>query len=288
MGRGDSQARSCEAVAMARPIWSGAISFGLVSIPVKLYAATVDRSVRFHQIDRRTGSRVRQRRVSESDGSEVPYEEIVKGYETAAGTYVTVTPEELDALDPKASRAIDLLRFVDRAEIDPIFYDAAYLLGPDPGTPKPYRLLHRAMVDAGRVAIGRFVMRGRERLCALRARDDGVLVLNTMRYADEIRPLDEIDEFEALEGVELSDAEVAMAEQLIDTLAASFDPEEFHDEHREKVLELIARKGEGEEAPATAPAARSDDIVDLMAALEASVAEAKNRRVADDEAARSA
>ena len=157
---------------MARPIWTGAVSFGLVSIPVKLYSATQDKSVRFHQIDSRTGSRVRQKRVSEADGSEVPYDKIVKGYELSSGAYVTITPDELVSLDPKSSRAIDLVRFVDQASIDPIFYDSAYLLGPDPAAPKPYALLRRAMVDADKVAIGTFVMRGKERLCALRPGDD--------------------------------------------------------------------------------------------------------------------
>jgi len=265
---------------MARPIWNGAVSFGLVSIPVKLYSATVDRSVRFHQIDSRTGSRVRQKRVSEADGSEVPYDKIVKGYELASGSYVTLEPAELDALDPEASRSIDLVQFVDQATIDPIYYDAAYLLGPDPASPKPYRLLHQAMRDADKVAVGHFVMRGKERLCAIRAQEDGALVLNTMRYADEIRELEEVEEFEALTDVEVTDAELGMAEQLIASLDAAFDPERFHDEYRDKVLDLIARKQEGAEAVVAAPAEKPDKVIDLMAALEASVAEAKRTRKA--------
>jgi DNA end-binding protein Ku len=177
---------------MARPIWNGAISFGLVSIPVKLYSATVDRAVRFHQIDSRSGSRVRQKRVSEADGTEVAYEDIVKGYELSSGRYVTISDDEMAALDPKASRTIDLLEFVDLESIDPIYYDAAYYLAPDPATAKPYALLLNAMSDAGKVGIARFVMRGKERLCALRA-DDDKLVLSTMRYADEIRDVEEIE-----------------------------------------------------------------------------------------------
>lgn len=264
---------------MARPIWSGAVSFGLVSIPVKLFSATQDKSVRFHQIDSRTGGRVRQKRVSELDGEEVPYDKIVKGYELASGTYVTISPEELDSLDPKASRAIDLVRFVDQSSIDPIYYDSAYLLGPDPAAPKPYALLRQAMAEAGKVAIGTFVMRGKERLCALRPGDDGrSLLLNTMRYADEIRSIDEVDEFESLGDVSVTKAELAMAEQLIESLDGEFDPEEFHDEYREKVLDLIGKKSEGEDVVTPEAPAEPSKVIDLMAALEASVAEAKASR----------
>ncbi|MCB0977490.1 MAG: Ku protein, partial [Acidimicrobiales bacterium] len=216
---------------------------------------------------------------SEADGSEVPYDRIVKGYELASGTYVTLTNEELEGLDPKASRAIDLVRFVDQSTIDPIYYDSAYLLGPDPAAPKPYMLLRQAMADAGKVAVGTFVMRGKERLCALRPGDDGrSLLLNTMRYADEIRSISEIDEFEALEDVSVTDAELAMAEQLIASLDGDFDPEEYHDEYREKVLELIGRKSEGEDVVTPQVPAEPNKVIDLMAALEASVAEAKAAR----------
>lgn len=263
---------------MARPIWNGSISFGLVAIPVKLYSATVDRAVRFHQIDSRTGSRVRQKRVSEADGAEVPYQEIVKGYELSSGRYVTISDDELAALDPKASRTIDLIEFVDLASIDPIYYESAYYLAPDPATPKPYALLLNAMSEASKVGIARFVMRGKERLCAIRA-DQDKLVLSTMRYADEIRASDEIDQLEAVAEVELTDKEVAMAGQLIASLDAAFDPEQFQDEYREKVQDLIARKREGDDSVIEAPGADQDDtVIDLMAALEASVAKAKSSR----------
>ncbi|CAN5805677.1 Ku protein [soil metagenome] len=263
---------------MARPIWNGAISFGLVSIPVKLFSATVDRSVKFHQIDSRTGSRVRQKRVAEADGVEVTYDDIVKGYEVASGRYITITDDELAALDPKASRTIDLLEFVPLESIDPIFYNSAYYLAPDPATAKPYALLLNAMLDAGKVGIATFVMRGKEHLCAIRA-DEDKLVLSTMRYADEIRGVDEIDQLESVREVELTDKEVAMAGQLIDSLDAEFDPSRFHDGYREKVLEMVSAKGEGEEAP-TAEVDDDDDhkVIDLMAALEASVADAKAAR----------
>ena len=263
---------------MARPIWNGSISFGLVAIPVKLYSATIDRSVRFHQIDSRTGSRVRQKRVSEADGEEVPYQEIVKGYELSSGTYVTISDDEMASLDPKASRTIDLLEFVDLASIDPIYYDSAYYLAPDPATPKPYALLLNAMADAEKVGIARFVMRSKERLCAIRA-DGEKLVLSTMRYADEIRGVDEIDQLDAVSEVELTDKEVAMAGQLIGSLDATFEPERFHDEYREKVQELVARKQEGDEGVVLTPEAEDDHkVIDLMAALEASVADAKTAR----------
>ncbi|MCU1497105.1 MAG: end-binding protein Ku [Acidimicrobiales bacterium] len=263
---------------MARPIWNGAISFGLVSIPVKLFSATVDRSVKFHQIDSRTGSRVRQKRVAEADGEEVTYDDIVKGYELSSGRYVTISDDELASLDPKASRTIDLIEFVDLESIDPIFYNSAYYLAPDPATAKPYALLLNAMLDAGKVGIARFVMRGKEYLAAIRA-DEDKLVLSTMRYPDEIRGVDEIEQLDAVREVELTDKEVAMAGQLIESLDAEFDPERFHDTYREKVMELVTAKGEGEEAPTAAPeAADEHKVIDLMAALEASVADAKAAR----------
>jgi DNA end-binding protein Ku len=263
---------------MARPIWNGAISFGLVSIPVKLYSATVDRSVRFHQLDADTGSRVRLKRVRETDGVEVAYANIVKGYELASGRHVVVTDDELRALDPKASRTIDLLEFVDLESIDPIYYDSAYLLGPDPATAKPYALLLKAMTEAGKVGIATFVMRGKEHLCAIRPVGEK-LVLSTMRYADEIRGAEEIEELEAVSEAELSDKEVAMAEQLIAILEATFDPDRFEDHYREKVLELVSRKESGDEGVVEAPEAADDDrVIDLMAALRASVEGAKASR----------
>ena len=277
---------------MPRPIWNGAISFGLVSIPVKMYSATTSKTVRFNQIDAKTGARVRQQRVSEASGELVPYEQIVKGYELASGRYVTITDEELSALDPKASRTIDLLEFVDQSSIDPMFYDAAYYLGPDPATVKPYALLLKAMAEADKVGIARFVMRGREHLAALRP-DDGVLLLSTMRYADEIRDAGEIESLEDLASTEVSDAELAMAQQLISSLDATFDPERFTDTYREKVLELIERKEAGEEDLTDLP--EEDDgehkVIDLMAALQASVDEAtasRGRHPSDPAATRAA
>ena len=168
---------------MPRAIWSGSISFGLVNIPIKLYNAVSRKSVHFNQIDSRSGSRVRHQKVSAADGSEVPSEVIVKGYELSSGEYVTITDEELSALDPEASRTVDIEEFVDLVDIDPIFYDAAYYVAPDKATLKPYKLLQQAMEESGKVAIARFVMRSKQYLCAVRPKD-GKLVLSTMVYAD--------------------------------------------------------------------------------------------------------
>lgn len=261
----------------------------MVNIPVKLYTATGRHTVRFNQIDTRSGSRIRQRRVSEADGSEVPAEAIAKGYELASGQYVIVSEDELAALDPEASRTIDLVEFVDQESIDPIYYDSGYYLAPDNATVKPYALLLRAMSEAGKVGIARFVMRGKEYLCAIRPQGDK-LVLSTMLYADEIRDAGEIPELDGVAEADVSDKEVAMAGQLISSLDAEFDPESFHDTYREKVLDLIERKASGEESVVEAPAAvESNKVIDLMAALEASVAAAKEARgrhpsaAADDE-----
>lgn len=260
---------------MARAIWSGAISFGLVTIPVKLYTAVSRKNVRFNLIDSRSGTRIKQLRVSAEDGSEVPSDALVKGYEIAKGQYVTVTEEELAALDPEASRTIDILEFVELADIDPIYYDAAYYLVPDDIARKAYALLERAMEESGRVAIASFVMRTKQYIAALRPKD-GALVLSTMVYADEVNDAGELD---GLEGLDVSEQEVAMANQLIDSLAADFDPARYHDTYREQLLELVERKAAGETELVEITAAPSaDKVVDLMAALEASVAEAKKTR----------
>ncbi|MCU1452209.1 MAG: Ku protein [Acidimicrobiales bacterium] len=263
---------------MPRATWSGSISFGLVNIPIKLYTAVSRKNVRFHQIDSRTGARVRQKRVSEADGEEVPYEAMAKGYELASGQYVLVSEDELASLDPEASRTIDIEEFVELSDIDPVYYDASYYVAPDKATVKPYALLVQAMEDAGKVGIARFVMRSKQYLAALRA-VDGKLVLSTMVYADEVNDADEIPELEPVASVEVSDREVQMAEQLIASLAADFDPSRHHDTHREKVIELIERKAAGEEGLVATPVPVAEDkVVDLMAALEASVAAAKQAR----------
>ena len=260
---------------MPRAIWSGAISFGLVNIPVKLYSAVSRKTVRFHQIDAESGARVRQKRVG-ADGEEVAYEQIVKGYEIGPDRYVTITPEELESLEPQKTRTIDIEDFVDLEDIDPMFYDHPYYLAPDTGAAKAYRLLVDAMEDSGKVAIARVVLRSKEHLVAIRPRS-GVLAMETMLFADEVISPDSLDELSGDGEVATSDRELTMAKQLIDSLTSEFEPEKYRDEYRERVLDLIARKAQGEtvviEAPDEAPA----KVPDLMAALEASIASAKGQ-----------
>lgn len=255
---------------MPRAIWSGAISFGLVNVPVKLYSATSPKSVRFNQLHAADGGRLKQKRVCSIDGEEVPYDQIVKGYEVAPDRYVTVTQEELDALDPHASKTIDIEEFVSLAEIDPVFYESAYHVAPATGGAKAYRLLLSAMEEAGKVAIARFVLRTRQQLCALRPAE-GVLTLSTMLYGDEVNSPERLDELEALGDVEANEREVAMARQLIESLAAPFEPAKFRDAYRERVLELIERKAAGEEVAIQPAAEEPTEVPDLMAALEASL-----------------
>ena len=263
---------------MPRVIWKGSISFGLVTIPVQLFSAVSRKNVRFNQLDVETGARVRHKKVSSADGSELPAERIVKGYELPSGDYVTVTDSELEALAPAAARTIDIDAFVDLADIDPVLYDSAYHLAPDEATAKPYKLLAEAMDEAGKVAICHFVMRSKQYLAAIRP-VDGRLMLSTMVYADELVAPDQIDGFDGLSDIEVDERETAMARQLIAALEADFDPQRYSDSYREAVLELIDRKASGRTADvAASPVQVSDTVVDLMAALEASVAAAKEAR----------
>lgn len=256
---------------MPRAIWSGAISFGLVNVPIKLYSATSPKTVRFHQLHDRDGVRIQQKRVCPADGEEVPYEHIVKGFEIAPDRYVIVRQDELDALDPRHTRTIDIESFVELSDIDPVYYENAYHVVPSTGGAKPYALLLSAMEQAGKVAIGRFVLRTRQQLCALRPAD-GVLMLSTMLYGDEVNAPERLDELEGLDEVEANAREVAMAGQLIESLSAPFDPTAYRDEYRERVLDLIDRKAAGEEVAVQPAAAAPAAVPDLMAALEASVA----------------
>ena len=263
---------------MPRAIWSGSISFGLVNIPVKLFNAVSRKSVSFNQIDNRSGARIKYQKVSAADGSEVPNDAIVKGYELPSGEYVLIDDDELAALDPEAVRTIDIEEFVDLADIDPIFYDSAYYLAPDKATIKPYALLAEAMERTQKVGIARFVMRSKQYLAAVRPKD-GKLLLSTMVYADEVNDTDGISELDGVAKIDVNDKEVAMAEQLIESLSAEFQPDKFEDTYRNRVIELIERKAAGETELVPAPKAVSaDKVVDLMAALEASVKAAKETR----------
>jgi len=262
---------------MPRAIWSGAISFGLVSVPVKLYTAVSRKSVRFNQIDATTNSRVKQKRVN-AEGDEVSYDQIVKGYEISKDSYVIVTEDELAALSPKASRMIDISDFVDESQIDPVFYDSAYFLVPDELARKSYTLLSRAMEESGRVAIATFVMRTKQYLVAIRP-TEGRLMMSTMVYADELVNPEEVPGLEELAEIEVSDAEMAMAGQLIESLAGDFEAEQYRDSYREQVIDLLEQKASGEiRSIEAAPAAEEAAVVDLLAALEASVSAAKEAR----------
>jgi DNA end-binding protein Ku len=256
---------------MARAIWSGAISFGLVNVPVKMYSATSPKTVRFHQISGKTGARIKQKRVDSSTGDEVPFEDIVKGYELSPDHYVLIDPDELEALDPKATRTIDIEDFVDLDQIDPIFYDHTYYLAPAPGGAKAYRLLLDAMNASGKVAIGRVVIRSKQQLCALRPGGE-VLAMSTMLFGDEVLKPDRLDDLDQVQETETSDRELTMAQQLIDTLSDEFDPSKYKDEYRERVLDLIERKASGEEIAAAPQVEEETPAPDLMAALEASLA----------------
>jgi len=264
---------------MPRAIWSGAISFGLITVPVRLYSAVSRKSVRFNQLDQRTGSRIKRKWVSALDGEEVPNDELVRGYEISSGNYVTVTNEELRSLDPEASRSIDIVEFVDLAEVDPLGYDNVYYLEPDELAAKAYKVLLEALNQAGKVAVARIVMRQKEYIAVIRPTENA-LILSTMVYADEINPIEGIEGLDKVAELEVSEAEIAMAEQLISTLEADYEPEKYTDGYRERVLELIQKKSDGEEILITEEAApeATSQVVDLMAALEASVAAAKDAR----------
>jgi DNA end-binding protein Ku len=258
---------------MPRSIWTGAISFGLVNVPVKLYSAVSKKTVRFHQLHESDGVRIQQKRVCPADGEEVAWDDIVKGYEISPDRYVIVTPEELEAIDPKKTRTIDIEEFVDLEEIDPLYYDHPYYLLPGQGAAKPYKLLADAMRDASKVAIARVVIRTKEQLVAIRP-VGGVLAMATMNFADEVVDPDSFDEAPG-DDVDTTKRELEMARQLIDSLTAEFEPTKYHDEYREAVMDLIERKSEGEEIVLQPAAEEPERVPDLMAALEASLSAAK-------------
>jgi DNA end-binding protein Ku len=263
-----------------RPIWSGAISFGLVNVPVKLYSATSSKDVRFHQLDGKSKSRIKQKRVSMATGEEVPYEDLIKAYEIAPDNYVTITPEELDTLEAKATKTIDIEDFVDLDQIDPVYYERPYYLVPDKGGQKAYALLRNAMRETNKVGIARVVLRTKQYLAAIRPKDDA-LVMETMLFADEVNPLDELD----LPGpdVDVTDREEKMARSLIDSLTTEFEPDKYKDEYRERVLKLIEQKASGQEIVVEESAEEAPRVVDLMAALEASLAAVKDGKPKPDE-----
>ncbi len=261
---------------MARPVWSGTISFGLVAIPVKLFHAVKRKSVSFNQLDERDLNRIRYRKVNAETGEQVSDDHIVKGFEISKGRYVVVDPDELEPFMPVPTKRIDLEEFVLLDEIDPVYFDTAYHLAPDTD-PKPYVLLARAMEQSGRVAIGRFVMRNKQYTAAIRA-EEGRLVMSSLAYADEVVDPADIEELTGLDDVDVNDREVVMAESLVTSLSADFEPEKYHDEYREQVMALIQMKADGEEIAAPEAPSEAPKVIDIMAALEASVAAAKEAR----------
>jgi DNA end-binding protein Ku len=263
---------------MARAIWSGTISFGLLNVPVKLYSAVARRGISLREIRESDGVRIRHRRVAEGTDEEVPYGEIIKAFELAPDRYVPLSKDEMAALSPEKTRAIEVQDFVDLDQIDPIYFDSPYYLGPAEGAGKAYSLLARAMAESGKVAIARFVFRNKEHLAALRP-SDGVLTLTTMRFADEVVPPSELEDVLPSGKPKVAKQEVEMAEQLIESLTRDFDPDAYRDEYREQLLELIERKAEGKDV-LTAPAAeepKPTEAPDLMAALEESIAAVKGK-----------
>jgi DNA end-binding protein Ku len=264
---------------MPRAIWSGAISFGLVNVPVKLYSAVSKKTVRFHQLHEESGARISQKRVDSTTGEEVAYDDIVKGYELSPDSYVVVTPDELESLDPEKTRSIDISDFVALEQIDPIYFDHPYYLAPAQGGTKAYELLRRAMEESDKVAIGKVVIRSKESLVAIRA-NGPVLTMETMLFADEVVDPTALDEIPVEDG-KATKQELTMAEQLIDSLSGEFEPEKYHDEYRERVLELIERKAQGEEITVQPAPEEPEKVPDLMAALEASIKAVKDRGDAD-------
>src|SRR5436305_13704767 len=266
---------------MPRSIWTGAISFGLVTVPVKLYSAVSKKTVRFHQLDSDGGVRLNQRRVNPVTGEEVPYERLVKGYEIGPEKYVLIDPGELEALEPEKTRTIDIEDFVELSEIDPVFYDHPYYLAPGPGGAKPYRLLLDAMAETGKVGIATVVIRSKQHLVALRPMGD-LLGMATMLFADELVDPERIDDIPDADDVKTTDKELAIAKQLVESLASEFDPSKYRDTYREEVLALIERQAAGEEI-AIQPAAEEKPAEgpDLMSALQASLHQVRKRTGAE-------
>lgn len=262
---------------MARAIWSGTISFGLLNVPVRLFSAVARRNIALREIRESDNSRIKHKRVAEGTDEEVPYENIVKAYELTPGQYVPLSKDEMAALAPEKTRAIDVQDFVDIEEIDPMYFDSPYYLGPADGAEKAYSLLAAAMESSGKAAISRFVFRNKEHLAAIRA-SDGVLTLTTMRFHDEVVLPSELDDALPDEKPKVAKREQQMAEQLIDSLSTEFEPDAYKDEYREQLLALIEQKAEGKEivAPET-EAPKATKAPDLMAALEESIAAVKEK-----------
>ncbi|HVQ59304.1 MAG TPA: Ku protein [Solirubrobacterales bacterium] len=265
---------------MPRAIWSGSISFGLLNVPVKLYSAVARRNIALREIRESDSARIKHRLFADGTDEEVPRDKIVKAFELTAGNYVPLSKDELDAMAPEKTRAVDVVDFVDIEEIDPMYFNSPYYLGPAEGAEKAYSLLAAAMESAGKAAIARFVFRNKEQLAALRA-SEGVLTLTTMRFADEVVPPGELDEVLPSSKPKVAKKEQEMAEQLIESLSTTFKPSDYRDEYREQLLQLIERKAEGKEIVSSgAEAPKATKAPDLMAALEESIAAVKDKKPA--------
>ena len=254
---------------MARAIWSGVISFGLVSVPVRMYTATESKELKFHFLDRRDMAPIGYDKVNKDTGKSVPSDEIIRGFEVDRGRFVELTEEDIDRLDVELTHSIDICDFVSIDEIDPLYFRKGYYLLPQDGAEKPYRLLVKALEETGRVAIAKVVIRNKQHLAAIRPVDD-TLVLETMYYADEVRRPEEAPK------PQVRAPEVEMAKTLIENLAAKWDPEKYHDRYRNELLELLEKKAEGEPLPEP-QAQEGGEVVDLMEALRQSVAATKKR-----------
>ena len=261
---------------MARAIWSGSISFGLVNIPVKLVGAVSDKDIHFNQLHEQDGARIRYKKVCAKDGHEVPNEDIVKGYEIRSGHYVTFTDEELDAADPKAARTLDIEDFVDLDQIDPAFFDKPYYMVPDKNANKAYALLLAALEKSGKVGIARMVMHSKEYLVAIRAMK-GVLMMETMHFAEEVVPPESIADEVKADDVAVDKRQLELAQQIIDSLSRDFEPEKYENHHRKRLLELIEQKAEGKEIVVEPDVPVSVRTADLLGALEKSLAHAKTK-----------
>ncbi len=269
---------------MARPMWKGSVNFGLVNVPIRMYRAVSPRDIRFHQLHAKDKARVREKRICEAEGVEISYDEIIKGYEISKGVYVTITPEELKALAPKGTYAIDIEDFVPADDIHPLYYDAHYHLVPETNAARAYALLSEALESSGRIGVGRVVLRTKQYTCAVRPNGPG-LMLSTMNNVDEVIPLEQIDGMPS-HMPKVNARELATAEQLIESLAAPFDPEKYRDVYREQLEEVLRQKAGGAEIrPSPAAEPEYTAPANLMEALKKSLAAAKRTRDREEEAA---
>ncbi len=265
---------------MPRPTWSGSIAFGLVNVPIKMYTAASSKDVRFHQLHDKDGARIEQRRFCRADGEEVTNDHLVRGYEVSRDRYVIMEPEDFEAVDPRGSKTIEIEEFVDLADIDPIYFENSYYLVPEKTAARAYSLLLAAMQESKKVGVGNVVLRQKQYLVAVRPTGNA-LSMSTLYYADEVVGQDDLEGLPG-EDVKVAPKELTMARQLVESLSAEFEPEKYRDDYREKLLAIIERKAEGEEIVAPEVEEKPRKVVDLMAALEASIAAARGKPASEE------